>query len=306
MTVGERVRSRRIGRGGAALAAALLLALGGAACGSEPEPAEETDSRRTFVEGRPSPTPTGGWDTEPESIAALGDSITIGFDTCSLLADCPEASWSTGTSPEVESLAERLLADPSDATWNYAVAGSDMADLPGQAARAATHRPDLVTVLIGANDACARDVAAMTPTDDFRADFERSLRTLERESPDTQVYVASVPDLKRLWSQGRDNALAARIWQLGICPTMLGDPAAVDAAATERRERVSARVDAYNAVLEEVCDAAERCRYDGGAVHAYRFTADEVSGLDWFHPSRKGQAVLAELAYERVTAPREP
>ncbi len=55
------------------------------------------------------PTPTPAWDRSPDSIAAVGDSITTGFDACAVLSDCPEASWATGTSARVDSLAVRLL-----------------------------------------------------------------------------------------------------------------------------------------------------------------------------------------------------
>ena len=65
--------------------------------------------------------------------------------------------------------------------------------------------------------------------------------------------MSSVPDLKRLWSEGRTNQLGKQIWKLGICPSMLGDADAVDAAATLRRDTVQDRVEAYNTVLQEVC-----------------------------------------------------
>ena len=38
-----------------------------------------------------------------------GDSITRGFDACTVLSDCPEVSWATGAATEVDSLAVRLL-----------------------------------------------------------------------------------------------------------------------------------------------------------------------------------------------------
>ncbi|GAA2441519.1 SGNH/GDSL hydrolase family protein [Streptomyces macrosporus] len=253
----------------------------------------------------PSPSPTPEWDTDPDSLAALGDSITRAYDACSLLSDCPEASWATGTSPEVDSLAERL-GIPTSARWNLARSGALMADLPAQAGRAAAHRPDLVTVLIGANDACRPSVERMTPVAEFRADFAEALRVLRRSSPRTRVYVAGVPDLERLWEQGRSHPLAARVWELGICPSMLGDADAVDAAAVERRAKVAERVRAYNAALREVCARDARCRHDGGAVHAYRFTTRELSGWDWFHPGRAGQRKLAEIAHRRVTAEHPP
>ncbi|MFJ8330889.1 SGNH/GDSL hydrolase family protein [Streptomyces sp. NPDC094437] len=250
------------------------------------------------------PSPTPAWDVSPGSVAAVGDSITRGFDACTVLSDCPEVSWATGSSPEVDSLAVRLLgrAGAAKRSWNYAVTGARMADLPGQMDAVVGQRPRLVTVMIGANDACRSSTSAMTPVADFRADFEDALALLREALPKTQVYVASVPDLKRLWSQGRTNPLGKEVWKLGICPSMLGDADAVDAAAVRRRETVEQRVEEYNEVLAEVCAKDRRCRSDGGAVHAYRFGTGSLSHWDWFHPSVSGQARLAEIAYRTVTS----
>ncbi|MER6560971.1 SGNH/GDSL hydrolase family protein [Streptomyces sp. NPDC001027] len=250
------------------------------------------------------PSPTSLWDTSPDSVAAVGDSITRGFDACGVLADCPEVSWATGSSAEVNSLAVRLLGAAKAAThsWNHAETGARMADLPAQMVRAAAQKPQLVAVMTGANDACRKSTAAMTPVADFRAQFEEALRTLRRALPTTQVYVASVPNLKRLWSQGRTNALGKQVWKLGICPSMLGDADALDSAATLRRATVQKRVEEYNTVLKEVCAKDARCRFDGGAVYDFRFGTDQLSHWDWFHPSKDGQARLAEMAYRKVTA----
>ncbi|AXK37433.1 SGNH/GDSL hydrolase family protein [Streptomyces armeniacus] len=244
-----------------------------------------------------------GWNPRPDSIAAVGDSITRGFDACSVLSDCPEVSWATGTDPVTKSLAGRLLDKPAGNSWNLAETGALTSDLPAQMKRAAAHEPELVTVMTGANDACRPTVGEMTPVDDFRADLERGMRTLREEQPRAQVYMVSVPDLKRLWSQGRKNPVGTQVWKLGICQSMLRDPDAMDKAAVQRREQVYDRVVAYNSVLEDVCSKDRRCRYDGGAVFEYRFTGDELSEWDWFHPSKQGQRTLAQLAYRRITAP---
>lgn len=284
----------------AAAAAAALL--GTAACD-----AGGSSASGGRAEVRPSPRPTPVWDRSPDSMAAVGDSITRGFDACSVLSDCPEVSWATGSDPRVDSLAVRLLG-PSGAaerSWNYAVTGARMADLPGQMTQAATRRPALVTVMAGANDACRSSASAMTPVDDFRAEFQEAMDTLRGALPKAQVYVSSVPDLKRLWSEGRGNPLGKQVWKLGICPSMLGDADSLNAAATLRRGRVFDRVKAYNEVLREVCAKDRRCRFDGNAVFDYRFGTDQLSHWDWFHPSRDGQARLAEIAYRTVTA-REP
>ncbi|WP_030859559.1 SGNH/GDSL hydrolase family protein [Streptomyces sp. NRRL S-37] len=288
----------------AVLAVVAAVALGAAGCdavGGSPAPSGTAAKKE-----RPSPKPTPVWDTSPESVAAVGDSITRGFDACAVLTDCPEVSWATGGSEEVDSLAVRLLgrAGAAERSWNYSVTGARMADLPEQMARAVARRPELVAVMAGANDACRETTSAMTPVDDFRADFQEAMRTLREALPKAQVYVASVPNLKRLWSQGRTNPLGKQVWKLGICPSMLGDADAMDAAATLRRETVQDRVEDYNEVLEEVCAKDRRCRFDGGAVYEYRFGTDELSRWDWFHPSIEGQAELAGIAYRTVTAKR--
>ncbi|MBH1933345.1 SGNH/GDSL hydrolase family protein [Streptomyces sp. AV19] len=281
-----------------ALAAAVALAAALLATGCEGTP----QGAAVAPEAKKPAGPV--WNTRPTSMASLGDSITRGFDACSLLEDCPEVSWATGT--QVDSLAARLLPSPATQSRNYARTGARMADLPGQMRSAVGQRPQLVTVLMGANDACRTDAGLMTPVAGYRADFEKSLAELRRALPRTQVYVASVPDLKRLWSEGSRSALGKQVWKLGICPSMLKDADLLDAASQERRDRVSRRVKEYNAALEDVCRRDRLCRYDGGSVHAYAFTGEHLSRWDWFHPNRKGQQELAELAYRRITAAAQP
>jgi lysophospholipase L1-like esterase len=220
-----------------------------------------------------------------------------------VLSDCPEVSWATGSDASVDSLAVRLLGrtGAAERSWNYAVTGARMADLPSQVARAVTRKPELVTVMIGANDACRATAAEMTPVADFRADFEDAMDTLRDSLPKAQVFVTSVPDLKRLWSEGRTNPLGKQVWKLGICPSMLADPDVLTTAATERREAVQDRVEAYNDVLRDVCAEDRHCRYDGDAVFDYRFGQAQLSQWDWFHPSVDGQARLAEIAYRIVS-----
>ncbi|MFJ2694969.1 SGNH/GDSL hydrolase family protein [Streptomyces rochei] len=299
----RRVRRRRSRTALAVRAAAVLTAavVGVTGCdavgGDSPAPSGSASKR---TEAAPV------WDTSPESVAAVGDSITRGFDACTVLSDCPEVSWATGSSTKVDSLAVRLLGrtEAAEHSWNYAVTGARMADLTGQMTRAAARKPELVAVMVGANDACRATTSAMTSVADFRAQFREAMGALREKLPKAQVYVASIPDLKRLWSQGRTNPLGKQVWKLGICPSMLGDADALDAAATQRRNTVRDRVADYNEVLREVCAKDRRCRTDDGAVHAFRFGTDQLSRWDWFHPSVDGQARLAEIAYRAVTAKR--
>ncbi|MEU6755747.1 SGNH/GDSL hydrolase family protein [Streptomyces sp. NPDC046685] len=295
-TTAPRPRVRRTLAGAGTAVALLAAAVTGCGSGGSGTPDERG------AHGAPR------WNTAPASIAAVGDSITRGFDACSVLADCPEASWATGNDPAVRSLAARLLGDAEAParSWNYAVTGSRMADLPGQLAAAAAHKPDLVTVMVGSNDACRPTASSMTPVAEFRAGFEKALADLRAASPSSQVYVSSVPDLQRLWEQGKDIPMVRQVWKLGICQSMLADPLSAATGATARREQVRARVVEYNEVLREVCAKDPLCRYDGGAVFQYPFAAEQLSRWDWFHPGKDGQARLAELAHRQVTSAEPP
>ncbi|WP_351236185.1 SGNH/GDSL hydrolase family protein [Streptomyces sp. NPDC002133] len=302
---------RRSGRTGlrppavvaAALTAATLVGLA-ALTGCE----SGTPTTQSHQQKRPRPAPTPVWDRSPSSVAAVGDSITQGFDACDLLADCPEVSWATGTDTEVRSLAQRLLGPAAAAgrSWNHARTGARMADLPGQMAAAAARRPGLVTVMVGANDACRDSPDLMTPVADFTESFTAAMSTLRRTAPTAQVYVSSVPDLMRLWSTGRGSPLGRQVWKLGICASMLGDAEDMGEDARLRRARVYDRVVAYNEALKNVCAKDLRCRYDGGDVFDFRFTGEQLSPWDWFHPSKDGQGRLAEIAHRNVTAAKPP
>ncbi|MFZ3470007.1 SGNH/GDSL hydrolase family protein [Streptomyces sp. 4.24] len=298
-TTAPRRRARRT-LPGAGATAALLVVAAGVLGGCSADGAKPAGERGAQAAPR--------WNTAPASVAAVGDSITRGFDACSVLADCPEASWATGDDPAVRSLAARLLgeAEAPARSWNYAVTGSRMADLPGQLASAAAHKPGLVTVMVGSNDACRPSASSMTPVAAFRSGFENALADLRAASPASQVYVSSVPDLQRLWEQGKDDPMVRQVWRLGICQSMLAEPTSETAGATARREQVRARVVEYNEVLREVCAKDGLCRYDGGAVFQYPFSAEQLSRWDWFHPGKDGQARLAELAHRQVTSAEPP
>jgi lysophospholipase L1-like esterase len=254
----------------------------------------------------PSPLPV------PTVMSALGDSITVAYDATRLLTAQPEYSWSTGTSSLVDSVYLKLKRKNRKLTAaNYAVTGATMADLVTQASRvpAGTAKGrELVTVLLGANDACADSVLEMTPVDTFRTQLRSGLNTLSSRKVDT-VVVASVPDVHQLWEDWKSNASARFIWSLaGICQSLLADPLNADLDA--RRAEVDARVLAYNQVIVEECTALSAtslttaCVDDNGAVYATDFTSADVSTVDYFHPSVAGQKKLAATVYANAGFPK--
>lgn len=238
----------------------------------------------------------------PDSIASMGDSITRGFNACGFYVDCTSRSFATGDNAAVDSHYLRILAvNPGIAghNYNHARSGATAADLPGQARSVVQRDVDYVTVLIGANDACADTEAGMTPVSQFRRHVDEALAVLKQGLPDAHVLVVSIPDLKRLWQVGRDNVLARLAWSLlNVCQSMLASPTSTAAADEARRDRVRQRVIDYNSELAAACAAyGPRCRFDGNAVFNYPFTLSQVSGWDYFHPNAAGQRVLADISY---------
>lgn len=238
----------------------------------------------------------------PDSMASMGDSITRGFNACGFYVDCTSRSFSTGDSAAVDSHYLRIRAvnpDIAGRNHNHARSGATAADLPGQARSVVERDVDYVTILIGANDACADTEAGMTPVADFRRHVDEALTVLKQGLPDARVLVISIPDLKRLWQVGRGNLLARLAWSLlDVCQSMLASPTSTAAADEARRDRVRQRVIDYNSELAAACAAyGPNCRFDGNAVFNYPFTLSQVSGWDYFHPNQTGQRVLADLSY---------
>jgi lysophospholipase L1-like esterase len=234
----------------------------------------------------------------PDSIAAIGDSITQAVDVCCFYGNWPGHSWSTGYVPldGIASHYERIRAENPDIRgrrWNNAVSGAQMADAPDQARRTVAQGAEYVTILMGANDLCGWD-GTLTPTATFRAQFTETLDILRTGLPGTRVFVASIPNLYQLWSILRTDPVAQLVWQAaGICPSMLdffNSPADRQAVIDRERE--------FNAVLESVCATWSNCRFDDHLTYNYAFTRDLVSRLDYFHPSLRGQATLAALTWQ--------
>jgi lysophospholipase L1-like esterase len=238
----------------------------------------------------------------PTSMAALGDSISRGFDACGFFVDCPARSWSTGTDAEVNSQRTRLAAASGHdvSAVNLARTGRRVAGLPDQVAAAVAAQVDYVTIDIGANDACADSVREMTPVPTFRSQLRTALNALRTGLPRARVEIISVPDVNRLWQIGHTHRLARWTWHKGqICQSLLADPTGTSDADQARRATVGQRVDNYNAELAGACaEYGPRCRWDGGVVHNTRFTFHQLSKWDYFHPNVYGQHELAELTWK--------
>jgi lysophospholipase L1-like esterase len=245
------------------------------------------------------PIPAAASPALPTSMAALGDSITRAYDVCCSYRDHPGQSWSTGGAwyDGISSHYERIKRRNSAITghaYNDAVTGAKMSAAAGQASAAAAQHAAYVTVLLGANDLCTSSPSTMTSTDTFRTQFSQAMAILKQQLPQARIFVSSIPALYQLWKVLHTNRVARTIWATaGICPSMIG------ATRTEaQRQQVVARQVAFNQILAEGCHQyGANCRWDGGAVHSYKFSASQVSVLDYFHPDLDGHAALARVSW---------
>lgn len=236
----------------------------------------------------------------PSSMAAVGDSITQAASTGgSLGADAPQNSWSTGTSSTVNSHYLRLRAEGAAlSATNLSVSGAKVAGLNVQMQNAVAIKPDYLTVLIGGNDLCTDTVGAMTPVTTFGNQFQAAMDTLLAGSPDTAVYVVSIPDVHQLWSLFKGSFWARFIWSSAdICQSLLANPTSNQQVDVDRRADVRERNMAYNASMASVCgNYRGTCLFDGNAAFGTPLVTSDVSG-DYFHPSVSGQAKLSGVSW---------
>lgn len=236
----------------------------------------------------------------PTSMAALGDSITEAYDslgTVALIRPEPQFSWATGYAGVkiVDSQYLRLLAgNPAirDHEHNDSVVGANVSGLAAQVAVAVKQKVKYVTILIGANDLCTNAISAMTPVGTFAQTFASDLAALFKGLPaGAHVSVYSIPNLFLLWELFNTNKSAEYAWSFGICQSMLS-PANTPADRTT----VLNREKAFNNALAKACKKYPTCRWDNLAVFNEKLTAGSVS-FDYFHPSLRGQAQLAQITW---------
>ena len=267
----------------------------------------------------------------PRVMAALGDSITRGYNTTGNGCptgpglDCEENSWATGTNPAVDSVRERLDAiSPQPLTaHNDAVSGARAINLLSQAQVAAGQNPDFVLIEIGANDACA---TTPTPTSTFRDQVREALDVLVAGNKNVYIQLMSIPDINQLrtiFTEPADPNALLRWEQFHVCQGLLANPLSAEPADEARRQAFREQVIAYNEALAEVCAEFKRCIWDDYAVFSSEFTTADVANVtntggldifpfnvipvigpgnpnstaDYFHPSVAGQASLAEAAW---------
>jgi hypothetical protein len=191
------------------------------------------------------------------------------------------------------------LHNSSATATNRAVTGAKVFSLPKEAEEAVGDKAEFVTIMIGANDACANPPTSQAS---FRSAFQESINALRGWLPNARIYVASIPNLQYLWGLFHNNPTATSTWEKYNfeCPGIMTEPTSENAAAKARRAATGLAEQGYNATLKTLCAAAAKCQYDNGLVFATKFAESEVSTVDFYHPSVSGQTSLAAAAWGQL------
>ena len=140
---------------------------------------------------------------------------------------------------------------------------------------------------------CTYGPAGQTDPQTFRTQFRSVLNGLNTGLPTARIFVASIPDVTRIWALFSSNPDARNAWQAqSRCLNALG-PLATDADRTVLRQRTIE----LNQILADECAAVSRCRFDVNALFNTAFTASDFTTIDYFHYSAAGEARVAAVTW---------
>lgn len=233
-----------------------------------------------------------------------------------------DLSWSSGLDPKsrvmshashIKSLLHARGEDWNFETFNAASSGNTSYDvlnnqLPKllQWSQKTLNQgaPDYVTLLIGPNDICGKDINEMVETKVFKKQVRTIVDTLIAANPSVKILISEIPDMERVWELAKDYRLSnirglqscLDVWKkMKVCDNILtiSDPA--------QRKQMRARVDEYNVALDELFlkytkSDPDQVRIARG-IFSSKFDLDALSA-DCFHPNIKGQNMLSDLTWQ--------
>jgi lysophospholipase L1-like esterase len=190
-----------------------------------------------------------------------------------------------------------------------AKSGADMPDFYEQTLGSVNHRAQYVTVFMGHNDVCGNHFTDIPTNEKFEADFRAGMENLKTGLPaGATIYVVGIVDIYQLWQIARDKKAlgivdcevlwATTLLDLFPCGTMLnpliGEPG---------RQLTRDRNIAFNDILERVTkefnvNDSDHHYYYTDKTFEYRYSENQVSDIDCFHPSARGQKDLSKLTWD--------
>jgi lysophospholipase L1-like esterase len=241
-------------------------------------------------------TPWDFSEDRPYSVAAMGDSISLGTNAKNLGQNV-KYSWVTGT--KIESHRLKILEIIPEATFsNFAINGAGIQTmLTTQLPKVlAMENLDYLTILIGANDLCHWNVDSYERSLlVFHQSLNQGLQRIYAKFPKATVFLLSPPNLVEL--KQYKNLTCQVIWNVTkICPSLLSSN-----VTFEQTQKFIEMSDKFNDLLEDM----SRSPLYGDLRHTdvlykTKFDKTERSNLDCFHPSIKGQKNISDSTFDQL------
>jgi len=162
---------------------------------------------------------------------------------------------------------------------------------------------------MGHNDVCGNDFADIPTDAEFEANFRAGMQNLSKWLPTgATIYVIGIVDIYQLWQVARDKKAlgivdcevlwATSILDLFPCGTMLNP-----LNSKSDRLYTQSRNIAFNKILKEVTEEYNQkdlnhYYFYTDETFKYQFTENQVSDIDCFHPSARGQKDLSKLTWD--------
>lgn len=237
----------------------------------------------------------------PEGLVALGHSQLTGesSDPARPHEDALENSWATGSTPEVTSIYQRLVAARPAFKGKVAnrAQGGATADFLAAQARSAllvVPFPALVIIQVIDNDIrCDGTDAAHVA--EFGASLTRALAVITQSSPDSRILVVGQPGRPAKFAAALAKHPELKSGATGTGPCDLFSPSG--AVNQANIAALTGIIEGYEAEQARVCSLVPQCHTDDGRAATFD---EDVGDLILNHPTVHGHARLAELFWPEV------
>lgn len=226
-----------------------------------------------------------------------------------------ELSWSTGSSEDIFSHAQRIeeLSGKKIKVFNGAISGAGTWSLNEEVTNLLIwskknlreNAPDYVTLEIGANDACIdKGDTESTSVAEYSSQVQSTVNKLIKENPKIKILISGIPNVPKVKRTVENSRLGLLlfphckdIWKkLPYCQNILQND---DQDSLDRSEKL---ISSYMHELENIVlntnDKEGRAALKfAPEVFSYPITENDIS-FDCFHPNKKGQALLSDITWK--------
>jgi lysophospholipase L1-like esterase len=165
--------------------------------------------------------------------------------------------------------------------------------------------PDYVTILIGANDICANEVAHMSEDRDFYNNVDTAVSRIVEANPQAKILISALPDVNSLSAVAKRSRLMGvypyqrceDFWRkVNLCRTLTGlQEGSLD------QHIVGEKVLGINRMLSEISERVNSQTQTLSVIYSpttyeQKFSDNDIS-IDCFHPNQRGQNMLSNATW---------